>query len=264
VLLGYLSESKDRDLNQLEMLGDQKEVMSEVLSELSSLKVTQCLLVSWLKGFEFSGQSSRTKLEYFLEDRVREQKNTVNSTYKLLLTRLGKRESNNALASERLKELAIMIAANEVSFSAIEKETLPNLFAKVEGAIAKIADLETRVEFLDLKYKDQFKSLCDRVENLEADVNRLKNQYRERSTSGSSAPKSLLIPQSPASSSISIQKWQPMAYFDLANICKTATLLERDYTYNATVVYSNGQRATVQRFGDVYKDCGGKIVMVLR
>jgi hypothetical protein len=241
----------------------QTEILKEQLKTLTEFKVSVCLLNDWLRSIDPKIKERNGKLEYLLGDKIDEHMRVVNQTQKAIASRIGLRSKTKDETEKILRELAVTIAANELSLRTIENEVIPKLFESSGKLIKEVESLDSKVELLSIKYRADFDSLCDRVSLIEREIQGMKGASQVSNASWEQPTSSAYTTNAPERASYTTQRWQPDAYVSTSALCPNARLKESSYTYYARVHTPNGV-VTKAMFGDVYVNCGGKIVMVLR
>jgi hypothetical protein len=245
-----------------EQLGQTRK-LDEQLETLTKLKVSSCLLVDWLKSISLKLDHPGAKFEYLLGDKVDEHQRVVDETYKDLASRLRIDTNTSPEIELQIRALAISVAANELSLRTIKNEVIPSLFESTKKTTERIVTVDAKLDHLALKYRADYQSLCSRMAKLEREMAKLKDQGQDRPPNWEQP---VLLPRNlplPIKSVPSNQKWQPDAYVTSSVLCTRAVLKESNYTYYARVHTDNGIVVEVKA-GDIYIDCGGKVVMVLR
>ena len=241
----------------------QTEILKEQLKTLTEFKVSVCLLNDWLRSIDPKIKERNGKIDYLLGDKIDEHMRVVNQTQKAIASRIGMKSKTKDETDKVIRELAVTIAANELSLRTIENEEIPKLFESSGKLIKEVESLDSKVEVLSIKYRADFDSLCDRVSRIERDLINMKGTGQVSNASWVQPASGAYTTNAPERESYTQQRWQPDAYVSTSALCPNARLKESSYTYYARVHTPNGV-VTKEMFGDVYINCGGKIVMVLR
>jgi len=235
--------------------------IQNILKELTELKFSTCLLHAKLMASGVGGSTILT--EYVLQDILEEQLRVVRETQKLFAERLGLIERSDSEKQNILRSLAIDVAANELSLTAIRQEVIPELFGKTNRFLEDVRSVDAKVEMLNSRYMADHKSLCDRLRELEEKVNRIEEEGVNRGSASIDAFGSSVLERRVPITPLNVPIYQPEAYVSTRELCPNATLLASGYTYHARVVPSQGQPFIDVMYGDVYRNCNGKIVMVI-
>ena len=259
---GDAREAYQIQLNKFLMEVDGKvSNITEKLDVIIRLNLSPCLLEDWLK--QFKGQMARgtaTFDDLFL-DKVDEHLRVVTAT-ESELTEFIKSKTGvlNELDRLKVRELSIVLAANEMTSRTIKNQVLPQVYRRIDDLALSQRNSEELIKSIKDAYRSDFDSLCARLKLLEERVNR--GDQEQRLSGNSPFPQRL--DYMTRENSGAMQPWQPDAYVtSISHLCPNAKLVATSYTYYARVHRASGV-VLEEKFGDIYSNCQGKVVLLLK
>lgn len=248
---------------QREQIG-QREILKDFLEKASGFKISKCLFIEWLKTVDPAIKNRNGRLDLLLGDKIDGHQRVVEETYDYIAGMVDAKPRATGRVDEQIQDLAIKIAANQDSLRTIKTNVIPKLQELSTQNLREIRSIDAKIRVLDLTYRAEFELLCERVARLEREV----QLFQER---GQVQPATWDKPAFNSNGEIrsinyeypTQQRWQPDAYVSSTGLCPRAVLKESNYTYYARVHTPDGI-ITRPMHGDIYINCGGKVVMVLR
>lgn len=259
---GDAREAYQIQLNRFLMEVDGKvSDITEKLDVIIRLNLSPCLLEDWLKQFKGQMERGTATFDDLFLDKVDEHLRVVTATENEL-TEFIKNKTGVLSELDRLKvrELSIMLAANEMTTRTIKNQVLPQVYRRIDDLALNQRNSEELIKSIKAAYKSDFDSLCARLKLLEDRINRGNQDQR---VSGNS-PIIQTLDYVTRDNNGAMQLWQPDAYVtSISHLCPNAKLVATSYTYYAKVHRGSGV-VLEEKFGDVYSNCQGKVVLLLK
>ena len=245
----------------------------ESLEKLTKMMVSVCEI-----GAEFTARQPENLkgIEYLLRDLVDEKTRQVRETHRLILERISDGEKLSREEREYVQRLSVQTAAMSRSMTELRESIIPRMFGSVEEKLRKIDDIEIKVIVLERELQDKIDSICDRIAALENKVNGHGNElYQPVKPVGFTYGQSVLtnpmpnmedIPAMPVTKgwrSINGTAWEPEGYATHKQLCSNPSPGPENVYFDTRELTDRGW-ISVRRYGDMFQDCSGRIVMVLK
>ncbi len=234
--------------------------LDEVLRLLTERRVSPCELSSELGA---KGPADLKKIEYLLRDIVETKTRQIEISYRLILERLATRKPLDESDRQAVKRLAIQTAAMSTSLTELRESIIPKMFDGITAKLDRAVEIQDKVDFLDLELRRNVASICDRLAVLEDD-------YRQRQQYGSDyqvmmqpqlnnlGPSAITEPRS-----VNRTKWEPQGYATSEQLCSNPKPGPTNVYFDTDILTSQGWKPH-RHFGDIWIDCSGRIVMILK
>lgn len=250
------------------------EDMKRALTLLTEMQVSPCVLKEELY---FRQPGTLKKIEYLLRDLVDEQARRVETSERAILQRLSKNEQLGASDRKLVRDLAIKVAANSMSLTELREEVIPGIFVDLDAKLARVHELDVKVDLIELQLH-RLDSVCDKVavlweerqQRLMGDGDYAVLKQPNLDSIGNSVltnpTNSLVRPDSPISSgewtNVTRTAWEPDGYNDSVKLCSNPSPGPAR-AYFDTNVHENGRWVAIRRYGAMYQNCDGQIIMVV-
>ncbi|MEL6109979.1 MAG: hypothetical protein AAFU85_28540 [Planctomycetota bacterium] len=200
---------------------------------------------------------------------------------KLISERLDIQETASSADRKTLRELAVKVASTSTSLSEMREEILPEMFSfEVEAKLKRVTELSDKVDFLDLELRRKVESICDRLAEMNDRLSRLEGRQLGSGVvqAGYDERYGMSIMDEPRTNervrpiraiersrlqTVNRTAWEPEAYASTKELCSNPSPGPQN-VYFDTQVLTNGVWRRTRHFGDMYQDCSGRIVMVIR
>jgi len=236
--------------------------LNKKVEALSSLGVSPCLLDDWLTQIKGQLERGVGTFDDLFMDKIDQHLRVVDSTEKEIRNFIARKGGVlNNLEERQVHDLSLLLAANELSERTIKNQVLPRVFNRIDGLSKNIETTKNLVADLREAYRTDFESLCARINRLEQKVEQLS---KVKDSTSRERPSILYKDAYPAGGNPSVQRWQPDQYVtSISHLCPNAKLVAVGYTFFARVHRSN-EVVLEEKYGDVYANCQGKVVLLLR
>lgn len=245
--------------------------------ELAKLTLAPCHVEHWLNSRIYS--PSRNPFD-FLMDKLDDHRQRITDIAGQLRRRFIADGVPDSAVSSELRALAMRIAANEESDSHILNEVIPKLANSIRQLQQRYQSELEVLRRANLEYTSSAKSFCQRMDEhkriLDAHNSKLEALDSKIAGIQSQIEQSPIIPRVDslfsnsdairpagftATSDRKFDVYPDVILHDMSSLCSTAKLLKRCYNCSFVEKY-NGRSRRVSHHGNVYQDCGGRIVLV--
>lgn len=239
--------------------------LSEKLDLIFRLNLSPCLLEDWLKQFKSQMARGNATFDDLFLDKIDEHLRVVKATEDEITAFVKNKAGElNELDKLKIRELSIMLAANEMTSRTIKNQVLPQVYRRINDLSLNQQNSDELIRSIRDAYRSDFESLCARLKALEDRINRGGPADITRVNEVNEVSASKTADNSPRVNGGSTQQWQPDAYVtSISHLCPNAKLVATSYTFYARVHRGSGV-VLEEKFGDVYSDCQGKVVLLLR
>ncbi|WP_153558152.1 hypothetical protein [Roseimaritima sediminicola] len=260
-----------KDMNRLFDGQDAQRVRDQtiigLLRKLSAQQFSVCELNAALIA---RNPETMKKLEYLLKDLVEQKNRQIDETQKLILQRMRVTEALTQEDRLRIQRLAVETASMSTSLSELRESIIPKMFDEADAKLQRVDDIEIKIDLLELELRTKIDSICDRLAAVEREQQRLRT-YRAAKPSTDSYGGSVLQPRlteprhfseiiaATQWRSVNGTQWEPERYATSAQLCANPRLRWENVIFDVRV---NG--LPHRRYGDIWIDCSGEIVMVLK
>lgn len=235
-------------------ISETKRNTEKILERLTELMVSPCELSS-----EFRGKLPRTVSEtrYVLNDLVEKKLQAVRLAEEMILKQLDVQRAINDKDRESVRDLAIKVAANSMTLSELRESIIPKLFKAAGENLDRVNAIDIKLDLLELELR-RLDSVCDKVEIL----------WRERQERVAGKPQ-LPEPGAPEPKGETVwrtvngTKWEPQAYATMKELCRNPRPGPSDVVFD-TIRRTNHGWMSHRYYGDIWVDCSGRVVMVLK
>lgn len=237
-------------------VSETKKNTEKILEKLNELQVSPCELSSELRA---KNPESQSQIRYLLGDIVESKLQGIRAAEEQILLRVGNAERLSENDRVAIKRLAIGIASNSTSLTELKEDLLPRLFREVGDNLNRVNAVDLKVDLLELQLR-RFDTICEKVAILWAERDRKnENQY--------SVLRANYEQNNDLSEvnwrSVNGTQWEPEAYATSEQLCSNPTPGPTNVVFETHILKNQGW-VKHRHYGDIWTDCSGKIVMVLK
>lgn len=229
-----------------------KKNTEEILKKLSELDVSPCEVTS---EFNAKNPATESQIRFLLTDIVESKLQGIRVAEEMILKKIGVTERLSQKDRLAVKNLAVRVAANSMSITELKEEVIPQLFRNARENIDRVKEVDIKVELLELQLR-RLDSICDKVAILWAE--RTEQQGNQR----------IVARPNPEANdtewrSINGTDWEPQAYATSEQLCSNPKAGPTNVVFDTNILTNSGW-VRHRHYGDMWIDCSGKRVMVLK
>ena len=245
-----------------------RNAIRRIESRMKQLGVPPCKLELWLKSGQVLGMVDENP-EDFVMKRLDIHEKLIQQTMKALSNEVALLRNRDELTQAGVRKLAERIATDSSSIEHIKKEVIPRIAATATVNKRRITETQVFLLALEQDYAKKFESICQQLEELKRRT--VLMPEREPADIAPQLTPPAPIPNNNPIARPAVNARPPATpkllpgyvVYSRDAFCPFAKMIRRNH-YCAWTETTNGIARPVSYRGDLYRDCKGLLVLLVK